>query len=321
MGTFSGTAIQVSYFIAAALFILGLKRMSSPVTARSGIVWAGVGMIVATLITFLTPDMGNYALMTVAIAVGSIAAWVTGRRVAMADMPQTGTTGNPEAMQKQIVAVSLASGVLSRFTAYVAVDRSEVVNQGGRQQQIVQPVEMPEGWVEAEMLYCGAAPAGGASDSMRFLAREPRSASLKQRKATPAQAQLRAFANSPPAPKSRSPQDLVAEIERLIQPVDDSGRLDLRFRRTGLTRLIDLLVRIVAQVKSSPNADVDLVATLDDLIQRSRELLDDYNGGNRAALAAGPLNQLFEAVRQTLARLGPTSAATQPSDSRGRFWT
>ena len=88
MGTFSATAIQASYFVAAALFILGLKRMSSPVTARSGIVWAGVGMVVATLITFLTPGMGNYGLMTAAIAVGSIAAWVTGRRVAMTDMPQ-----------------------------------------------------------------------------------------------------------------------------------------------------------------------------------------------------------------------------------------
>jgi NAD(P) transhydrogenase subunit beta len=89
MGTLgAATAIQASYFIAAALFILGLKRMSSPVTARSGIVWAGVGMVVATLITFLTPGMGNFGLMTVAIAVGGIAAWITGRRVAMTDMPQ-----------------------------------------------------------------------------------------------------------------------------------------------------------------------------------------------------------------------------------------
>ena len=88
MGAYAATAVQASYFVAAALFILGLKRMSSPVTARSGIVWAGVGMVVATLITFLTPGMGNYALMTVAIAVGSIAAWITGRRVAMTNMPQ-----------------------------------------------------------------------------------------------------------------------------------------------------------------------------------------------------------------------------------------
>ena len=33
--------IQASYLIAAVLFILGLKQMSSPVTARRGILWAG----------------------------------------------------------------------------------------------------------------------------------------------------------------------------------------------------------------------------------------------------------------------------------------
>jgi NAD(P) transhydrogenase subunit beta len=112
MGTFGTTAIQASYFIAAALFILGLKRMSSPVTARSGIVWAGVGMVVATLITFLTPGMGNFGLMTVAIALGGITAWVTGRRVAMADMPQmialyNGMGGGAAAA---IAAVELFSG-------------------------------------------------------------------------------------------------------------------------------------------------------------------------------------------------------------------
>jgi NAD(P) transhydrogenase subunit beta len=84
----ASTLIQASYFVAAALFIFGLKRMSSPVTARGGIVWAGIGMVVATLITFLTPGMGNYLLMTVAIAIGGIAAWITGQRVAMTNMPQ-----------------------------------------------------------------------------------------------------------------------------------------------------------------------------------------------------------------------------------------
>jgi NAD(P) transhydrogenase subunit beta len=84
----AGALIQASYFLAAVLFIFGLKRMSSPVTARGGIVWAGVGMLVATLISFLTPGMENYALMTVAIAIGGGAAWITGKRVAMTDMPQ-----------------------------------------------------------------------------------------------------------------------------------------------------------------------------------------------------------------------------------------
>jgi NAD(P) transhydrogenase subunit beta len=80
--------IQVSYFVTAVLFIMGLKRMSSPVTARSGIVWAGAGMLVATLVTFLYPNMTNYPLILAAIVVGTILAWWSGKRVAMTDMPQ-----------------------------------------------------------------------------------------------------------------------------------------------------------------------------------------------------------------------------------------
>jgi NAD(P) transhydrogenase subunit beta len=80
--------INISYFLAAALFILGLKRMSSPVTARGGIVWAGAGMVVATLITFMTPGMHNFGWMILAIAIGGGLAWYTGKKVAMTDMPQ-----------------------------------------------------------------------------------------------------------------------------------------------------------------------------------------------------------------------------------------
>lgn len=80
--------INTSYFAAAVLFILGLKKMSSPVTARSGILWAGVGMVVATLATFFTPNMHNYLLMILAIGIGSTAAYVSAQKVAMTDMPQ-----------------------------------------------------------------------------------------------------------------------------------------------------------------------------------------------------------------------------------------
>jgi len=80
--------IQVSYLLTAFLFIMGLKRMSSPVTARSGIVWAGAGMLVATLFTFLYPGMNNYIWIIAAIVTGTAVAWITGKRVAMTDMPQ-----------------------------------------------------------------------------------------------------------------------------------------------------------------------------------------------------------------------------------------
>jgi len=82
---------QLSYLVAAALFILGLKRMSSPVTAVSGVRWAGVGMLLATIATFAFVSGAsqiNLILMLAAIAGGGIIAWVSGKRVAMTDMPQ-----------------------------------------------------------------------------------------------------------------------------------------------------------------------------------------------------------------------------------------
>jgi len=81
---------QLSYLVAAALFILGLKRMSSPVTAVSGVRWAGAGMVLATVVTLAFMGASNFNLMLVigAIALGGILAWVSGKRVAMTNMPQ-----------------------------------------------------------------------------------------------------------------------------------------------------------------------------------------------------------------------------------------
>jgi NAD(P) transhydrogenase subunit beta len=80
--------IKACYFLAALLFILGLKRMSSPRTARGGIVWAGYGMMLAVFATFFLKDMHNLGLIIAAVLIGVSAAWWTGRRVAMTAMPQ-----------------------------------------------------------------------------------------------------------------------------------------------------------------------------------------------------------------------------------------
>ncbi|TDR40445.1 NAD/NADP transhydrogenase beta subunit [Tahibacter aquaticus] len=80
--------VQASYFAAAVLFILGIKRMSSPVTARSGIQWAGIGMLVATVATFFHGNIANVLLMVLAIGISTVFAWVSGKKVAMTDMPQ-----------------------------------------------------------------------------------------------------------------------------------------------------------------------------------------------------------------------------------------
>ena len=87
MTLLSGIA-AASYFIAATLFLLGLKRMASPLTARSGIQWAGLGMLIATAATFLLPDLHNMALIITALVIGTGLAWISGKKVAMTDMPQ-----------------------------------------------------------------------------------------------------------------------------------------------------------------------------------------------------------------------------------------
>src|SRR5690606_17732037 len=75
-------------FIAALLFILGIKRMASPVTARRGIVQAGIGMLVATAATFALTGTDNLGWIIAGLAIGVIPAWMSGKRVAMTDMPQ-----------------------------------------------------------------------------------------------------------------------------------------------------------------------------------------------------------------------------------------
>jgi NAD(P) transhydrogenase subunit beta len=83
---------------AAFLFLFGLKRMSSPVTAPSGIMVAGIGMGVAIISSFLygfnvAPEAkpllaSNVGLAVLALAIGGGAAWWSGKKVAMTSVPQ-----------------------------------------------------------------------------------------------------------------------------------------------------------------------------------------------------------------------------------------
>ncbi len=91
-------AIGATDLAAAFLFMYGLKRMSSPVTASSGILVAGIGMLVAVVASFLyvfdvaadaRPHLlVNCGLAVVALLIGGGAAWWAGKRVAMTAMPE-----------------------------------------------------------------------------------------------------------------------------------------------------------------------------------------------------------------------------------------
>jgi len=115
--------IQAAYFITAILFILGLKRMSSPATARSGITWAGLAMAIAVGITLLHPGLHNIGLMFIAIVIGAVAAYVSGKKVAMTNMPQMVAiyNGMGGGAAGAIAAVELSKGLESNGLVVLAV--------------------------------------------------------------------------------------------------------------------------------------------------------------------------------------------------------
>jgi NAD(P) transhydrogenase subunit beta len=79
---------EAAYLVASLLFILGLKRLSSPRTARSGNMMAALGMALALGGTFILPEMGNFGAIILAIVLGSIPGWSLAKSVKMTAMPQ-----------------------------------------------------------------------------------------------------------------------------------------------------------------------------------------------------------------------------------------
>jgi len=80
--------INLMYVVAAVGFIVGIKRLSSPTTARSGNVIAAAGMLVAVAFTFTSSAISSYWLIVVGIAVGTVIGVVSARKVKMTAMPQ-----------------------------------------------------------------------------------------------------------------------------------------------------------------------------------------------------------------------------------------
>ncbi len=91
--SFGISTLEITYVIASVLFILGLKMLSHPLTARKGNVLAAIGMVLAIIATifFHQKDgepIGNIGLIIAAIAIGTIIGWLVAKRVKMTAMPQ-----------------------------------------------------------------------------------------------------------------------------------------------------------------------------------------------------------------------------------------
>lgn len=80
--------IEIAYLVAAVLFIVGLKRLSSPATARSGNMLGAMGMLVAVAATLLHWDIVSWVWIGAGILIGSAVGVAMARTVKMTGMPQ-----------------------------------------------------------------------------------------------------------------------------------------------------------------------------------------------------------------------------------------
>ncbi|MEY2959186.1 MAG: hypothetical protein RLZZ01_1754 [Actinomycetota bacterium] len=82
------TAAGYLYLLAAVLFVVGLKRLSSPATAKDGNRIAALGMLVAIVVTLLDQEVVGYGLVATGLVVGGAVGVVLAHRVEMTSMPQ-----------------------------------------------------------------------------------------------------------------------------------------------------------------------------------------------------------------------------------------
>src|ERR687890_1568896 len=80
--------IDLLYILAFTLFIVGLAQLTSPTTAVRGNRTAAVGMAIAVIATLLRDDAGDWLLIAIGIAVGTVIGVPAARNVKMTAMPQ-----------------------------------------------------------------------------------------------------------------------------------------------------------------------------------------------------------------------------------------
>lgn len=80
--------VTLAYLVAASLFILGLKRLSSPRTARAGNRMAAVGMLIGVVAALLSEQILNPVELVAGLAVGSVIGVILARRTPLTEMPE-----------------------------------------------------------------------------------------------------------------------------------------------------------------------------------------------------------------------------------------
>ncbi len=80
--------VSLAYLIAAVLFILSLRGLSSPVTARRGNMLGMVGMALVVFTTLISNQVMSYGMILLAVLIGGTIGTVMAKRAKMTDLPQ-----------------------------------------------------------------------------------------------------------------------------------------------------------------------------------------------------------------------------------------
>jgi len=82
------TAVEISYLFSSVLFVIGLKRLQSPATARRGNQLAALAMFIAICATLLGNQIAEWNTILIGIAVGGIIGYWAAKTVQMTEMPE-----------------------------------------------------------------------------------------------------------------------------------------------------------------------------------------------------------------------------------------
>ncbi|MDH5750579.1 MAG: NAD(P)(+) transhydrogenase (Re/Si-specific) subunit beta [Rhodospirillales bacterium] len=84
----SGTITGYAYLIAAVCFIMALRGLSSPESARQGNLYGIVGMAIAIITTLMDPSVGSFGWIVLAIVIGGAVGAVVAKKIEMTALPQ-----------------------------------------------------------------------------------------------------------------------------------------------------------------------------------------------------------------------------------------
>jgi len=144
--TISANGAALAYLVSSILFIMALRGLSSPVTARTGNVYGIVGMGIAVVTTILGPGVMSYAEMLGAFAVGGAVGTVVALRIQMTAMPQLVAAFHSLV---GLAAVMVASAAFYNPAAYGIVDAAGVLKLSSR-------IEMSLGVVIGAITFSGS---------------------------------------------------------------------------------------------------------------------------------------------------------------------